>query len=72
MTDLGVVREWVGKGVGKALVKKLHEVAGGEKDIIMYTCANENAVGFYEKLGMTRPQDMMSYNKIEWTDFVVE
>lgn len=72
MTDLGVIREWVGKGVGKALVKKLHEAAGGERDIIMYTCANENAVGFYEKLGMTRPQDMMSYNKIEWTDFVVE
>ena len=72
ITDLGVIRECVGQGIGKALVKKLHEVAGGEKDIIMYTCANENAVGFYEKLGMTRPQDMMSYNKIEWTDFVIE
>lgn len=72
MTDLGVVRDCVGLGVGKALVKKLHEVAGGEQDIILYTCANENAIGFYEKLGMSRPQDMMSYNKIEWTDFIVE
>lgn len=72
MTDLGVVRDCVGQGIGKALVKKLHEIAGGEKDIVMYTCANENAVGFYEKLGMSRPQDMMSYNKIEWTDFTVE
>ncbi|MBQ5318120.1 MAG: GNAT family N-acetyltransferase [Oscillospiraceae bacterium] len=49
MTDLGIVRSCVGQGVGKTLVKKLHETAGGEKDIIMYTCANENAVGFYEK-----------------------
>ncbi len=72
MTDLGIVRSCVGQGVGKALVKKLHETAGGEKDIIMYTCANENAVGFYEKIGMWRPDDMMTLNRIEWTDFTVE
>lgn len=72
MTDLGVVRDRVGQGIGKALVKKLHETAGGEKDIIMYACANENAVRFYEKIGMYRPDDMMTFNKIEWTDFTVE
>ena len=72
MTALGVIRECVGQGVGKALVKKLHEAAGGEKDIIMYTCVNENAIPFYEKLGMSRPDDIMSYNRIEWTDFKVE
>jgi len=72
ITDLGVIRECVGQGVGSALVKKLHELAGGEKDIIMYTCANENAVPFYEKIGMKRPHDMMVYNRIEWTDFTVE
>lgn len=72
MTDLGVVREYVGKGIGKALVKKLHEVAGGEKDIIMYTCANEKAIPFYEKIGMSRSHDVMAYNHIDWTDFKVE
>lgn len=72
ITDLGVVRECVGQGVGKALVKRLHEIAGGEKDIIMYTCVNENAVPFYEKIGMTVPNDVMVYNHIEWTDFTVE
>lgn len=78
ITDLGVVREWTGRGVGKALVQRLHEVAGeslaggGEKNIIMYTCANENAVGFYEKLGMTRPDDIYMLNRVEWTDFTVE
>lgn len=78
ITDLGVVREWTGKGVGKALVRELHRIAGaslagsGEANIIMYTCANENATGFYEKLGMVKPNDIYMYNKVEWTDFTVE
>ena len=72
ITDLGVVREWTGKGVGKALVRELHRLAGGQENIIMYTCANENATGFYEKLGMVRPDDIYMYNKVEWTDFTVE
>ena len=72
ITDLGVVRECVGQGVGKALVKRLHELAGGEKNIIMYTCVNEDAIPFYEKIGMTVPDDVMVYNKVDWTDFSVE
>lgn len=72
MTDLGVVREHTGKGIGKALVKKLHETAGGEENIILYTCVNENAIPFYEKIGMKRSDDVMEYNRISWTDFTVE
>lgn len=72
ITDLGVIREYTGHGVGTALVKKLHELAGGEDNIIMYTCYNENALGFYEKLGMTKPNDVVVYNRVEWTDFTVE
>ena len=72
ITDLGVVRECAGLGIGTALVRKLHEVAGGEENIIMYTCFNENAYGFYEKLGMHKPDDVVVLNKIEWTDFTVE
>lgn len=72
ITDLGVIRDCVGQGVGKALVKRLHELAGGEKNIIMYTCVNENAIPFYKKIGMTVPDDVMVYNRAEWTDFTVE
>lgn len=72
ITDLGVAREWVGQGVGTNLVRKLHELAGGEQNIVMYTCFHENASGFYEKLGMHRPDDVMVLNKIEWTEFTVE
>lgn len=72
ITDLGVIRECVGQGIGTALVKKLHELAGGIKNIIMYTCVNENAIPFYKKIGMKQPNDVMVYNNIEWTDFMVE
>lgn len=72
ITDLGVVREHTGKGIGKALVSRLHELAGGTDNIIMYTCVNENAIPFYEKIGMKKPDDVMVYNRVEWTDFVVE
>lgn len=72
ITDLGVVREYVGRGIGKALVKELHRLAGGEENVIMYTCVNENAIPFYEKIGMTKPNDVMVYNHIEWTDFEVK
>ena len=72
LTDLGVVRECAGQGIGTALVRRALEIAGGEKNIIMYTCANENAVPFYEKLGMTRPNDMMVYDHADWTPFTVE
>ncbi|MBP0984182.1 MAG: GNAT family N-acetyltransferase [Oscillospiraceae bacterium] len=72
MTDLGVIRECTGMGIGKALVKKLHELAGGTENIIMYTCVNENAIPFYEKIGMKNADDVMVYNRIEWTDFTVE
>ena len=72
ITDLGVRRDWMGRGVGKALVRRLHDLAGGEENIIMYTCANENATGFYEKLGMWKPDDVYVLNRAAWTDFTVE
>ena len=72
ITDLGVAREYVGQGIGTALVRKLHELAGGEENIIMYTCFNENAYGFYENPGMHKPDDVVVLNKIEWTDHTVE
>lgn len=72
ITDLGGDRQYTGQGIGTALVKKLHELAGGEDNIILYTCYNENAYGFYEKLGMGKPDDVVVLNRVEWTDFTVE
>ncbi len=72
ITDLGVARDCVKQGVGRRLMRAALEAAGGERDIIVYTCANKNAVGFYEKLGMARADDVMVYNHADWTGFVVE
>ena len=72
ITNLGIVREYTGHGIGTALVKRLHAIAGGEANIIMYTCFNENTFSFYKKLGMTKPDDVVVLNRISWTDFTVE
>lgn len=71
VTDLGVDRDYEGRGIGSRLVKQAHEMAGGEKDIALYLIANENAIPFYEKLGMRKADDVMQYNHVEWTAFTV-
>ena len=72
VTDLGVDRNYERQGIGRALMKKAHELAGGKKDIAVYLIANENAIPFYEKLGMKKSDDVMQYNHIEWTEWTVK
>ena len=72
ITDLGIDRRYVRQGIGKQLMQRALDLAGGKKDIIMYTCANENAIQFYQKQGMTFADDVLVYNHVDWTEFVVE
>lgn len=72
VTDLGVDRAYERQGIGSRLMRQAHETAGSEKDIAVYLIANERAVPFYEKLGMKKADDVMQYNHIEWTEFVVK
>lgn len=72
ITDLGVDRDFERQGIGKRLMKTAHEKAGGKKDIALYLIANENAIPFYEHLGMKKANDVMQYNHIEWTEFTVK
>ena len=72
VTDLGVDREYTGRGIGRTLMNKAHEIAGGEKDVAIYLVANDQAIPFYEKLGMKLADDVMQYNHVEWTEFTVE
>ena len=71
VTDLGVDRAYERQGIGRQLMKTALETAGGEKDIAVYLIANENAVPFYEKLGMKKADDVMKYSHIQWTQFTV-
>ena len=72
ITDLGVDRTYERQGIGKQLMKAAHDIAGGKKDIAVYLIVNENAIPFYEKLGMKKADDVMQYNHIEWTEFKVQ
>ena len=44
----------------------------GKKEVAVYLVANDNAIPFYEKLGMRKAEDVMEYNHIEWTPFTVK
>ena len=72
ITDLGVDRDYERQGIATRLMKQAHQTAGGEKDIAVYLGANEDAVPFYEKLGMKKADDVMQYNHIEWTEWTVK
>ena len=72
ITDLGIDRDYERQGIATKLMRTAHELAGGEKDIAVYLIANENAVPFYEKLGMIKADDVMQYNHIEWTEWTVQ
>ena len=72
ITDLGIDRNYERQGIGSKMMKKAHEIAGGEKDIAVYLIANDNAIPFYEKLGMKKADEVMKFNHIEWTEFTVE
>lgn len=71
VTDLGIDREYERNGIGSAMIKLSREVAGGEKDIIVFINANDDAVPFYEKSGLSKAESMMELSDVEWTDFVV-
>ena len=71
ITDLGVDRAYERQGIATKLMKTAHEIAGGKKDIAVYLIANDEAVPFYQKLGMKRADEVMKYNHIEWTEWTV-
>ena len=71
VTDLGVDRAYERRGIGRQLMEEALRLAGGEKDIAVYLIANENAVPFYERLGMEQATEVMKYNHIDWTEFTV-
>lgn len=71
LTDLGVDRAYGRKGIGKILVETAHELAGGEKNIVLCAYVNDKAIPFYEKLGMKKSGDVMEKANIDWTPFEV-
>jgi len=71
LTDLGVDRKYARLGIGKILVETAHELAGGEKNIVLCAYVNDKAIPFYEKLGMKKSVEVMEKANIDWTSFEV-
>ncbi|AEJ19917.1 GNAT family N-acetyltransferase [Gracilinema caldarium] len=71
LTDIGIDREYIKNGIGKSMITIAREQAGGKDNIIVFIYANEDAVGFYKKCGLTQSQNMMELTNIEWTSFEV-
>ncbi|MBN8658427.1 MAG: GNAT family N-acetyltransferase [Anaerolineae bacterium] len=72
VTDLGTDRNYAKQGLGKIMMDVAHELAGGEKKIIVFAYANDNAIPFYQKIGMQKTESMMMKDNVEYTYFVVE
>lgn len=72
VTDLGVSRDWINQGIGKQLMEKALTICGGSHDISVTLIANDKAIGFYEKIGMHKANDMMVYSEVDWTPFIVK
>lgn len=71
LTDLGVVRERMAQGIGRELLRRLVEAAGGPDDITVVTIAAEAAGAFYDRIGLKPNDDLRVAFCREWTDFTV-
>jgi GNAT superfamily N-acetyltransferase len=71
VTDIGIDRDYVRNGIGRAMITIARERAGGKENIIVFIYANDAAVGFYKKCGLTQSSSMMELTDIEWTPFEV-
>ncbi|HLO98222.1 MAG TPA: GNAT family N-acetyltransferase [Fimbriimonas sp.] len=72
LTDLGVDRDYIKQGIGSSLVKRAHQLAGGEANITITTISNDLAIDFYSKLGMKTQPDLVVKFCTDWEDFIVE
>ncbi|HUL56270.1 MAG TPA: GNAT family N-acetyltransferase [Usitatibacter sp.] len=52
LCDVAILPDYQGRGIGKEIVKRLVELSGGHKKIILYSVPGKE--GFYRKLGFLR------------------
>lgn len=71
VTDLGVDRNYVKQGIGKTLLTKIHETAGGKDRICVILDSAAPAVPFYEKYGLEKWDSLMGYDPKPWTFFTL-
>lgn len=72
LTDLGVDRSYVKKGVGSELMRRIQDGAGGEDDITMVTVSNQDAYDFYKKAGLKTQECLFWKCCKQWTSHTIE
>jgi GNAT superfamily N-acetyltransferase len=71
VTDLGVDRSYVKRGIGSELLVRIREMVGGEDDITVVTVAHDSAMGFYEKCGYISENCLFWKPCKLWSEFTV-
>lgn len=70
ITDLGVDREYTGQGIGRELLTRIHEAAGGRQRICVFLDTYTPAQGFYKKCGFDMAESVMyALDESAWTFF---
>lgn len=70
VTDLGVDREYTGQGIGRELLTRIHEAAGGKQRICVFLDTYTPAQGFYRKCGFEMTDSVMyALDESAWTFF---
>lgn len=72
LTDLGIDRSYVKRGIGTELTKRIQHEAGGEDDITVVTVSNDEAYGFYEKSGLKNHEFLFWKRCKQWTEHTVK
>jgi hypothetical protein len=71
ISDLGIDRRYIKKGLGRNLLKTAEVLAGGDNKVTQFLMANEKALGFYQNIGMEKAKDIFIKSSIKWTEFEV-
>lgn len=71
LTDLAVARDRVRQGIGRELVRRSVEAAGGPADICAVTWANGEAMEFYADSGWKPHARLVARTCDEWEPFKV-
>ncbi|EDY83879.1 acetyltransferase, GNAT family [Verrucomicrobiia bacterium DG1235] len=72
LTDLGVDRSYVKKGIGTELMKRIQTESGGEDDITVVTISNEEAYNFYKKSKLKNHECLFWKCCKQWTEHTVK
>jgi ribosomal protein S18 acetylase RimI-like enzyme len=71
VTDIGVDRGYERRGIGRELMRRLHNAVGGPQDITIATWSNAAARPFYEACGLKPKVGMVGMEASDWELFDV-